>query len=344
MLIMTPHLSVTGGAIDIPAAIRAPLYLDSAPHLYGSLATGSGSQIVELVASPFPPHVWSDLWSVELDVINTIGVLSEIVSLLTSHNIGVLAAEASVIDLGDRGTISLIVELLGYESPNDGNSRYRSQAARVHLPDLQARIATTFIHDLVFADGHSPRIHVRRVHSHHALHQNIVNAHIMSPEEIAISAGQMMLGTKLRASIDAHLNANGQATRVMFLADARDRVLRGLFSCCDRGIVNVRVFFRTADNSLADVLNLIHKASFDIVRCVRQPGLPRAHDDLATSAPSEYATIDLTLQSTIDDPSMDEERLLNLIRAQLTGARELAYSNVVVTAMPPLDALVGQGL
>jgi hypothetical protein len=303
-----------------------------------------GRLIVELVSSPFPPHVWADLWSVELEVINATGVLAAIVSLLTSHNIGVLAAEASTVDLGDRGTISLLVELLGYESPNDGNSRHRMHAARVHLPDLQVRIATTFIHDLVFADGHSPRINIRRVHSHHVLHQNVLNGHVSSPEEIAITEGQMVLGTKLRANIDAHLDTTGQATRVMFLADSKDRLLRVLFCCCGGGVVNVRVCFRIADNALADVLNQIHKASFDIVRCARQPGLPKSHDELSTNAPSEYATLDLTLHSTIDDPSMDEERLLNLIRAQLTGARELAHCNVVVTAMPPLDALEGHGV
>ena len=38
MLIMTPYVRVSSDTFEIPAAIRAPLYLDSAPHLYGSLA------------------------------------------------------------------------------------------------------------------------------------------------------------------------------------------------------------------------------------------------------------------------------------------------------------------
>src|SRR5262249_9336013 len=106
---------------------------------------------------------------------------------------------------------------------------------------------------------------------------------------------------------------------------------------------HVRIFFRTADDSLPDLLQLIHKAAFDIVRCIRYPGLPRVHDDLVTQAPSEYATLDLTLRSTIDDPSMDEERLLNLGRGQLTGARELAHCGVVVAAMPSLNPLAATG-
>ena len=334
MLIMAPFTLVDAPTVQVPLALRAPLCIDHAPRVFGSLAVHEGGHLVELVVSPFAPDTWGDLWRIELDVINSTGVLAEIASLLATHRINVLSAEASVFGLGEGGTISLIVELTNYVSTNDSSSRNRCQSLRVQLPDLQARIVATFIQDLVFADLHRPRIRIRRVHAHHHLFQAVLNNSVSRPEEIPVADGCLRLGRNSMDAIRTHVGRDDAGIRAMLLADSEDRVMRVLFAAETGQILHVRVLFRPDNGTFAEILRQIGKASFDIVRCVRQPGLPADQEELETASPADYATLDLTLRSTIDDPDMDHERLVNLIRAHLTGARELAHSSLFVLPVP----------
>jgi hypothetical protein len=339
---MAPFTLIDAPMVQVPLALRAPLCIDHAPRVFGSLAVYERGHLVELVVSPFSPGTWGDLWRIELDVINSTGVLAEIALLLAAHGINILSAEASVFGLGEGGTISLIVDLTNYVSSNDSSSRHRSHSPRVQLPDLQARIVATFIQDLVFADMHGPRIRIRRIHAHYHLFHAVVNEGVSRPEEIPVANGCLRLGRTCMDIIRKNVGRNDGGIRAMLLADSEDRVMRVLFAAEGGQILHVRVFFRPGNGTFAEILRQISKASFDIVRCLQQPGLPADQVELETASPADYATLDLTLRNTIDDPDMDQERLVNLIRIHLTGARELAHSSLFVASVPLVAPASGQ--
>lgn len=334
MLITSTSAVLKGPLLRIPPAIRAPLNLDTTTRVFGALATESSSHHVELIASPFPPSAWADLWRIEMDIINSTGILRDIVALVVAHGLQPMSVEASLLDAGDRGTISLLVDLNRYSSPNDSTTQHRSQLPRAHLPDLHARIAATFVQHLAFHDGQGPRLRIRRLHSHHRLHQYLQSNSISLPIEIPVSAKGMRLPTRLLRDIADNLPTTDGDIYATFLSDSKDRVMRVIFSRCNSNLLYIRVYCRNVDNAFSDVLSHINKSAFDIVRCVQRPGLDAPPEELLTNAPSEYITLDLAIRSKIDDSSMNDERLLNILRAQLCNARELANCNIHIVSAP----------
>lgn len=341
MLIHSSFTRVEGTSLRIPPSTHAPLNLGPRTRVFASLMLSPVAVLPELVLSPFPPEVWGDLWRLEMGAFNTQGLVARVLGLLARHRIRVLGAEASVLDRGDQGAVSLLVDCREYTSDNDSTSAERAQLPHATLPDLYATLASEFIQDLVFTDSASPRLRVRRVDSHHRCHQYLHANLLPQPCELPVEYGVLELPGFLLQPIHEGLKLSGEELRATILADSEDRVIRILFSSPVGSTLYVRVFFRNTRDAAPAVLARLSEAGFDIIRCHLRQGLVDPPEELRGATPTDYMTVDALIRSIIANPvkEVTEERLLAVIRNRFAGTQELISSNVVAQLIPPTEPM-----
>lgn len=290
------------------------------------LLVPTGQQIPEVVVSPFPAETWSDLWRIELEVLNRPGLLAQLVNLLADRHVATVLAEATIQEDGVVATITLIADCRGYASQLDLDTERRARRPRPELRDLSAFIAVNFIQDLIFVDGVNPQLKLRRLHSYFRLARG--DTRLRDVTTVAVHRGRVELPPSTLEEIRAALGERAEASevRTTLLADPSHRLLRVLFSASDRGVIGVRVFLHAPEPGLiAVVLQRLEERSFDIVRCqihlstVGQYLLP-------PSRSSSGVTFELVLRSILDHRASDM-KLLALIRSELETTEELSGCN-----------------
>lgn len=336
MLIAGPYSILEGSSLKLTTPSDTLFRAFGSNHVTIAYTQPANTDLSELIISPFPFTTWSDLWRIELDVLNRHGLLSQIIALLAKHRIETLSAEATILEDGNKGTLVLLADCSRYESRRDLDSSKRAPLSHPQLSDLHAFIATTFIKDLVFADDQTPRLRVRRVQALSRSHQALIGGTLPNHAEVVVRKGRIDLPEAILEQIQAPFGGDQVVEiRSTLLTDSKDRVMRALFSTPNRGVLGVRISLREVKGCEVPILlERLNLRNFDLVRCQLHLKAVVAQDPPAPQLPHDRVVLELTVRSTVVPPGPDD-KLFNLIQTDLSITEELADCDLVVELMKP---------
>jgi hypothetical protein len=345
MLIQSSFIELAEGSLLIPRWLRAPLALSSGTRVF-LVPVGFSPRLnaSELVLSVYPPELWGDLWRLEADLREEPGALVRILEILDSFRIRVVTSETFSTGRRQHHSITMILDCSRYASARDLSSEERSNLPNPQLVGVYSQLAAELISLLVFTDRSTPRLRLRRIHSYHAIYEELAGSIASSDGVIAdgrIALGREMLGRAL-TTFQQHpsFSPTSGPPRAMLVADSKDRLLRAVLTLPDLGLVHARLFFRGGETILSTIVREIHHANFDIVRAQVRGGLYRAPRDLSTAHPAEWTTVDVVLESLSSEPGSDATLLRVLDRA-LGASPTLATHGLRVSECEVIDRRPG---
>jgi hypothetical protein len=128
--------------INIPHYHRSSMGLISKTSVYAvpRYYTGhNGSEIKEIILTPFNPKSWGDLWKIEMTTKEFPGVVKLITFVISEERINILVQESLTTEQDKTHAITIIADMINYEG--DGNHFSRSKDLELNtLINLKSKL------------------------------------------------------------------------------------------------------------------------------------------------------------------------------------------------------------
>jgi len=243
--------------IPLPEWIRAPLGISRHTMVY--VAQRNNDIGCELVVSPWRLNLWDDLWRIDFDFDDKVGLVAKLIKILDDNSVNVLSCETGV--AGHCHTVEMICDCSGYDSEIDGASAWRrGRKEKPQLLGLTARIATEMINDLRFRRYEGPRLRIRRVNAYRRAHQDLDCA---GPAKVL--KGALVLPPAFLNSVRAHLRT-GSEIWYSLTTDTKDRLLRVLLTGPGAVLLQLKLYVDKNARVLGQILEAIRALGLSILK------------------------------------------------------------------------------
>lgn len=295
----------------LPSWIRSPCNLVEDADVFIAAYERHHSKIPALLISPFDPDLWSDLWRIDIDIKDSVGVTWRILRILEDAAVDVLCSESSAISNGRLHRLSFICSMYHYRSENDSNSLERRCFGHCSLPDLYAQLLSELIEDVAIRNRRSPRLQIRRISTYHAAKESIDNedADLLGQFNTTIKRGKLCVSNEIFNRINAY-DTHGKGLRAITTCDVRDRAIHIVFSAEGVSGSNCRIIFDSEKISYQDLLRVISERSLNILRSQMRPGAIR--EDMHDTN-RNYKTLTLFVRDENEDGRSPDESILKRI-------------------------------
>jgi hypothetical protein len=296
MLITARRRKLDPKGFRLPDWIRAPLSLNSGALAWCVVAQSGEQSSAELIISNFDPVHWTDLWRLEIEILDRMGALAPLIELFESRDIAVLAAEGSVDLPGHVHVMSLILSCVHYANNFDGDRAKRELLPSPCLNDLFNWTATTFINDLNFSQQDEPRLRLSRLNTHWRLSQSIQSGadHRLLEKPLRLAGDYLRIPQRDLKPIQKLLGNDLCYTPTV---DTKDRLIRILMFGDD---LNSPMYFQFALNTsptatIKQVTDLLAKHSCNVIKFSIRGGPNKAMKGRGSAQQPEYR-LDVTFE------------------------------------------------
>lgn len=337
MLIQSSFSEIKDNKLYIPVWNRAPLNLSNNTRIFLALIKDNYEEhrlIPEIIVTPFAPETWADIWRIEFDVNKRPGLFARVLEIFVDLRIDVLVAETTAVSSDNQHTLSFLVDMSKYEMQGDNTPTDRRNIQNLQLKSLFTVLTAKLIRCLIFSDGLTPRIRIRRLHSYFRCHQRLSEKKLSKPTEAIVKKGFVNIDKLLLTDIRKQLKASNRETlRSMVLSDSKDRIIRILFTLPNRGFLHLRIHMSNKPIVLKEVVNTIKDSNFEIVRSHLRLGLyhPPKHLLREMSNTLKYTTLDMMVRTLSPDERPRDEVLERFISKRVKENHKLAQHVVEVS-------------
>lgn len=336
MIIADKWRSVTNWRVELSSWLRAPLYLSNGVRLFAAVDSESACRrYPEIVITDINPDYWSDLWRIEIDMLDGVGATSMLLDLLVQRRIEIIRSEGSVNSFNNNYSMSVIACARRYDGDGDVRDRIMSRATK--LPALRAEILIYFGDSIAIdADGR-PRLKVTRMTPYLVLQEELASGYrqLLSRDGFLLDCNSFTLTSPAsRRLLLAALGANDRKARprqsllgadILYTAavDTKSRILR-LLLCREEnsGLHHMQLYLRTSQTALAHVFGALKKVSANILRYQLRP-LPERVSAAKFGLEEDAQKLDFTFEfkalkaeKVIERLSMISNSLATLTKAQ----------------------------
>ena len=183
-MLLKPELrSLNDRRIPVPWASGSTEVDSRANNYLSRLVLSDNSSVAELVLTPFPRQVWSDLWYVNLLNRETKGIVARFSDLMYRRNINIIGEDSSTTLQGGYHSSRIALDCRGYSSTADGNHRERRANPDARLQRLQDELVLVLLDDLRFFSPSFPCIAIERDLTLWSLESALTEAALTHPEE-----------------------------------------------------------------------------------------------------------------------------------------------------------------
>lgn len=227
------------------------------------------SGLLEVVTSAIPKQYWHDLWRIEIDTQNRVGIVQRIMEVLWSNRVDVLFQETSSDALGEWNTTSLIISGRRYSNEIDKSADVRMAQAHCHLMFLESAIQLAVLDQMKFSEDGLPRFRMRRMEVYRDLLKKGILARARFIElEGALINEKMELVLPKKAT--THLNRIFPSGDILYqtAVDTKSRICRILLAG-EKSLVyfDIKFLFSFADTAQQlTIFTAIKKLGFNVVR------------------------------------------------------------------------------
>ncbi len=329
MLIPSGLTKVNNSTLVIPVWNRAPVNIAENSKVFASSINKKYAAFGEIIISPYDPDIWGDIWRVEFDVHERIGLLSEVFELISGEGITILNSETSSFDAGDSHSISLILDCKEYESHTDKDFESRIKKPLPTLQSLFILLANLLIKDLKFHDGQSPRIRIKRLSSYYNFFLRLKSGHLNKPTQIAMVEGKIKIPQYLlKLPSPNPKNTNGKNLNAMVLTDSKERIIRTIFCNDSNALSHITIACESKHSVYPKVLKFFSNAGFDVIRFHLRPTYLMPNNRLRHKMNNELAKIDLLIRHTQVEGKTPNKLFFNTIMDQIKEIHDIAQQNI----------------
>lgn len=313
MMIFSPVQIIKESRLILPYYIRAAMGLHNELQMHLSVFQSSltdSSFLTELIASPIPLELRSDLWIMKASFHDRPGLMADLTSFLKNLNIDIVSCFASTSEHNKYCSVELVLDNQFYSSDFDGNSGHRSANEILSLDELEAKIMAYFIEDILFSDGNIPLITIyRNIPLYRSKH------HLLDKERVRIQKECIKLPRGILQDIEKDyleiypqikkLHDEEKLPLATIVVDAENTLLKILIFYRNTGHLHARIRAKNEVGTLAEIASRLKDEKFNIYQMYTR----------SIDMHNSYSYIDLLLKLPPEfDKFKDDDRLKKFIR------------------------------
>jgi predicted amino acid-binding ACT domain protein len=284
MLILDKPKSFDGVTIELPRYHRAHLSLFRESWVSVVILPGrdQSHQRAELILSPISEDSWDDLWRITATMHDRKGLVNDMLELLASRQLNILAAESSSMERDSIHTIEVICDAHRYQTPHyDGTAHLRRDRRVSELRDLRRYIIAKMLPDLVVNSSGEPTVQASRMralfNARLALDQCEIDfqaqkAHFKPMRErLKIErrkeTGELFvrLPGKILDVLLPMLGGDVTKCTYLLVSDTKERFLRGHFTSSPRQILAPTIRHSERTGAVAAITRALRTGGFNIL-------------------------------------------------------------------------------
>lgn len=273
MLIASRSRELNHNVIELGPMPLAVLSCTTSVKCVGLIETTlQNSGICELIVSSIPKKHWSDLWRLELETQDDIGMIQKILKILYDNEITVLFQESSIRTFDGANCMSFIFSGIGYKedgkNKKDGNANTRSIDANCKLVFLESAIKLAILDQINFSESGNIRCKMNRIEVYRSLHNRCnIQDFIEIYPDLIISKDQNI---RLPEVVKSHLDELFPDANLLYQCgtDTKNRLIRVLISSTSENLcfdIKFSIKFGATDDQLT-VLTAIKRAGLSVIR------------------------------------------------------------------------------
>ncbi len=315
-----------GGEIILPATLTSILGLEQQSFVYVTATSINNSNDVTILLSNFDPNHWGDIWRLEFDVHDRIGILSELFGILADYRIQLLSCEASPSDVEGYHTISAFFNFHYYLDSLSQSSRDRIDKRAVASSDFEAEIIVSFLDDMFFRDDNLPRLRVRRVEEYRRLFKQILEQSLPLPSRVRLINGNLSLAGLQCLDQNFYTNIKMRDFFILPVVDTKDRIMRIHLHGEDRDLYERIFVIRNDASAMQEIFSIIQDNGWtcDLIRIDRGSFGTSIND--ADAASDKY----LSMRIVIRSPGRRSQQIVNL-EQELYGSPKLLAAGLKIS-------------
>lgn len=268
-MIVFSHLHEVSGAVHVEPQIWNALGLTEGMPYYLSLTRNhDGSAGNEILCTAIKPRNWRDLWHLKVAMIDRQGLLAEFAALLREAQINIVTCRAETTEPNGIVNFEMHLDSYQYTLNNEKRVGVTESGAGPTLPEIRARIISTFIEEIVFFDQH-PLFSLWRVLPLSMSATRILEQEVVRLEGNSIPIPEALLHSVRRAA-EAHspeLKAYGELPLFAAVrADTEAAVVRIMFLYPFTGHVAMRIRAANQVGTLADIAGHMGEANVNMIQ------------------------------------------------------------------------------
>lgn len=319
MLLHCSPIVFDGPELLLPSWIRSPCNLFQGASVFVAAYERHHSRVPALMISPFEPQFWSDVWRIDMDIKDSVGVSWRILRQLENLGVKVLCSESSAISNGKVHRLCFICSMLNYVSQNDGKSAYRSNLKQCSLPDLYTSLLLELVEDISMQSKRRPRLQVRRIGTYHEAKRSIEkeDSDTNGAFQTCISNGLIKLPDRVYNAVRDY-GPKGRELRAIVTCDSTDRVIHIIFSAEGKSGTNCRIIFNREIVDFHKILRAVSEKGLNILRSQMRPGLIRSR---MAGTDEQFSTLTLFVRDENGDREVAGDRIIEVIEHALESAK-----------------------
>lgn len=264
MLLTTKLRSLIDTKILVPWATGAPGVESKADNYLYRVAISEESSIVELILTPFPRQLWTDLWYIKMMSRETKGIVARLSSLMRERKINIVGMDSSTTLQGSYHSSCIALDCRGYTNTADGNHDNRRSNPEARLSQLQDEMVLEFIHDLRFFHPSFPCISIERDLTLWSLERAATESGTMLPEKrVSLQDGYFVIPEKEINWIRGRFQGADECSLVSF--DAESYLIRVILFFKNQGIVPLALTFDNTPGAIAALTKALREGGCNIL-------------------------------------------------------------------------------
>lgn len=299
MIFFSPIQVIRDNCVAIPYYIRAALGLHNRQQMHISVFETSTEEslLTELIASPIPLSLRSDLWIMRASFYDRPGLMAELTSLLKKLHIDIVLCNGITSEHNKYCHMELVLDNQYYLSDYDGDSQHRAANEILTLKGLKAKIMAYFIEDVIFSHNDKPLITIYR---NIPLYRSSSKNRLLDRDIVQLLDGRILLSKEILQTIEQKylniypeikkLSSEKRRPLATIVADPENALLRMLLFYRNTGHLHIRVEAKNLVGTLAAITTRLYNAKFNIYQLyTRNKESPSSYSltDLLIRLPSE---------------------------------------------------------
>jgi len=285
--------------------------------------------LCEIVVSAIPKQYWHDLWRLEIDTNNRVGIIQRIMEVLRDNKIDVLFQETSSDAFGEWNTTALIISGRRYSNEVDKSADVRMSQAHCHLVFLQSAVQLAVLDQMRFDEEGLPRFHLRRIE----VYRNLLKKGILARARFIELEGAVIdeaLDLQLPRKALNHLRRLFPAGDIHYqtAVDTKSRLARVLVRGEDSHVffdIRFRLNFAHTAEQLT-VFTAIKRAGYNVIRH-RVRILPVKGDEEANFDGGQLAELVVSVSRPTDGDARTLEELKARLKKEIGNVAKIVREN-----------------
>lgn len=279
MFLFDRYLPIIGEKVYIPRAYRAALDLPTGSKVILSRTSfpnkGIGGVSNEIVVTKYDIEKKSDIWKLRAVFVDRIGLVNDLVNVLTERGIGIMSLKSVSVDGGRVIEIDMSLECSEYKSIYDGDSETRISRGVTDLKGLEIIVSCDMIDDVILMDLRNSGVSIVR---DHGLLRSLrggeggvlkVNSEIHEGGLLTMS-NDFVLDIKKsfmeKYAIDVLEKEDDLNPRISAVADLENKMIRMYVSFVNCGYCHVRIKCKNQSAANRDLTAIFRNNNLNIVQ------------------------------------------------------------------------------